>query len=582
MSLEKNSIQPYSLEQLRHSTAHLLAHAVFELFPETQLTIGPATPDGFFYDFLPRKNFKLEDLIPLEERMREITKRNLPLTHTHMSKQEARELFKNNPFKLELIDGIQEDVVGIAQQGEFLDLCKGGHVGSTGDIKFFKLHAISGSYWRADKNGTALQRINGTAFFSQEDLDNYERKKNDAIMYDHRKVGKQLDYFSFHDEGVGFPFFHAKGKIVLNTLRTFMQKTLQDAHYLEIETPMMLSDELWRCSGHYDFYRNNMYFSSIDEKHYAIKPMNCPGSIILYKERPRSYRELPLRLMEFGKVHRHELSGVLHGLFRVRAFTIDDTHIYCTLDQIEEEIIRNINVISTVMKKCGIDKLSVVLSTRPEKSMGSDEMWEKAVNGLKTALEKANLPYQLAEGDGAFYGPKIDLHIRDALNRTWQCGTFQLDMALPEKFELEYTAPDGSRKRPVMIHRTIYGSLERFFGVLIEHFAGRFPLWLSPLQVRLLTVADRHIEYAEKLLKKIREAGFHADVDHSGESVSKKVRNAQLTQINYILTVGDKEMENHTLNLRTRNNVVHGELKLDEFLQKIEKEKKERSLTSPF
>lgn len=549
MSLDKNNRQQYSLEQLRHSTAHLLAHAVFELFPDTQLTIGPATSDGFFYDFLPRKNFKLEDLAPLEQRMREIAQRDIPLTHTHMPKEQARELFKNNPFKLELIDGIEDDVVGIAQQGDFIDLCKGGHVASTGCIKFFKLYGISGAYWRANKSGTALQRINGTAFFSQEDLDDYERKKNDAIMYDHRKVGKQLDYFSFHDEGVGFPFFHPKGKIVLNTLRNFMQKTLQEAQYLEIETPMMLSDELWRCSGHYDFYRNNMYFSSIEEKNYAIKPMNCPGSILIYKERPRSYRELPLRLMEFGKVHRHELSGVLHGLFRVRAFTIDDTHIYCTLDQIEEEIIKNINVISTVMKKCGIDKLSVVLSTRPEKSMGSDQMWDKAINGLKTALEKANLPYQLAEGDGAFYGPKIGFEFIDSMDRVWGCGTIQLDFFQPQNFDLTYVSSQGTLERPVMLHQAIYGSLERFFGVLLEHGKGHLPFWLAPIQARILTISQEQLPAAQKLHTSLKPY-LRVEIDTSSETLASQIKDAQVTKIPWMLILGKKEVEQGTVTLR--------------------------------
>lgn len=549
---KKNITSSYTLEQLRHSTAHLLAHAVVELFPSTQLTIGPATTDGFFYDLLPTENFKLEDLPSIEKKMHEIAKRNLPITHFQMSKKEACELFKNNPFKLELINGITDETVGIAQQGDFIDLCKGGHVASTKQIKFFKLHAISGSYWRADKTNTALQRIHGTAFFTKEDLDLYEAKKEAAILYDHRKLGKQLDYFSFHDEGVGFPFFHHKGKIVLNALRHFMRSILQDAHYCEIETPTMLSDELWRCSGHYEFYRNNMYFSNIDEKNYAVKPMNCPGSILIYKERPRSYRELPLRLMEFGKVHRHELSGVLHGLFRVRAFTIDDTHIYCTLDQIEQEIVKNIGIVKKVMNKCGIDTLQIFLSTRPEKAMGSDQMWEAAINGLKNALDKAELPYTIAEGDGAFYGPKIEFKFTDSMDRVWTCGTIQLDFFQPENFNLTYVSSDGSLQRPVILHQAIYGSLERFFAVLLEHYKGHLPFWLSPVQARIIPVSTEQQEAAQKLYESLKHH-VRLEFIESNDSLSSQIKDAQINKIPWMLIIGKKEVENNTITIRHAN-----------------------------
>lgn len=559
----------YSLEQLRHSTAHLLAHAVSELFPDTQLTIGPATTDGFFYDFLPgTRNFKLEDLPILEERMHEIVKRDIPLEHRQIPKAEARELFKNNRFKLELIEGIPGDTVGIAQQGNFFDLCKGGHVASTGQLICFKLLGISGAYWRADRNNTPLQRISGTAFFSQPDLAAYEKRKEDALLYDHRRVGKQLDYFSFHDEGVGFPFFHHKGKIVLNALRHYMRKKLQEAQYCEIETPIMLSDDLWRCSGHYEFYKDNMYFSEIDEKNYAVKPMNCPGSILIYKERPRSYRELPLRLMEFGKVHRHELSGVLHGLFRVRAFTIDDTHIYCTLDQIEQEIVSNISIITTVMKKCGIDTLQIYLSTRPEKAMGSDQMWEKAIAGLKNALDKAGLPYTIAEGDGAFYGPKIEFKFTDSMDRVWTCGTIQLDFFQPENFDLSYVAPDGSLQRPVILHQAIYGSLERFFGVLLEHYKGHLPFWLSPIQARILPISQEQQDAAQKIYHQLKPH-LRIELNNNSESLAAQIKDAQLLKIPWMIIIGKKEVETNTITLRHSDGKQEFGITLEQLLERI-------------
>lgn len=394
--------------------------------------------------------------------MHEIAARKLPLTHKEISKKEAGELYKNNPFKLELINGLDGDMAGLSEQGDFFDLCRGGHVASTGDIKYFKLTSISGSYWRADRSGTALQRITGIAFLTQADMDEYLQHQEDVVKYDHRRLGKQLDLFSFQEEGVGFPFFHPKGKTVLNQLVMFMRSVLKKADYLEIETPIMLSDELWKRSGHYEFYKNNMYFSVIDEKNYAVKPMNCPGSILIYKDRPRSYRELPMRLFEFGKVHRHELSGVLHGLFRVRTFTIDDTHMYCTHEQIEEVILVSIKNLMMVMQTFGFDEVKVGLSTKPANAMGTDEFWQKAINGLKSGLEKAGVAYVVQEGEGAFYGPKIEFKIKDSMNREWQCGTIQLDLLQPENFDLNYVSAGGTLKRPVIIHQAIFGSLERF------------------------------------------------------------------------------------------------------------------------
>ena len=543
-------IHAEELQILRHSTAHLLAHATMELFPDTQLTIGPATEEGFFYDSLPTRNFRDEDLPVLEQRMREISSRNLPLTHKEITKAEARIIYKNNPFKLEMIDALPGDVVGLASQGDFHDLCRGGHVASTGDIKHFKLLNISGSYWRADRAGTALQRITGTAFLSQKEMEEHEQRILDAQMYDHRKLGKQLDYFSFHDEGPGFPFFHPKGKLVINLLIQYMRSLLKRTNHQEIETPLMLSDELWRRSGHYQFYQDKMYFSLIDERSFAIKPMNCPGSILIYNDRPRSYRELPLRLNEFGRVHRHELSGVLHGLFRVRAFTIDDTHIYCTPDQIEKEILTFLSMVMEVMKKFGFENLRVGVSTRPENSMGSDEAWEKATNGLISGLTTAGIPYTVQEGEGAFYGPKIEIKMKDSMNREWQCGTIQIDFFAAENFDLNYVAPDGTLKRPVILHQAVYGSLERFFGVVLEHYKGHLPFWLSPVQIRLLTVSDEQKPYAQELLDFLLKHNLRAELDNSSDTLSAQIKTAQLAKTPWMLVIGKKEAAEKTATLR--------------------------------
>ena len=558
------------LQKLRHSAAHLLAHAVMELYPDTQLTIGPATETGFFYDMLPTTNFKEADLAIIEKKMHEIAQRNLPIEHTQIPKEQARKIFKDNPFKMELIDNLEDATVGLATQGEFVDLCKGGHVTSTGDIKHFKLSSISGSYWRADRSGTALQRISGTAFLTKQAMEEQERKEQEAIQYDHRRLGKQLELFSFHDEGIGFPFFHPKGKIVLNELRNSMRKRLQTAGYQEIETPTMLSDELWRRSGHYNFYKDNMYFSEIDEKNYAIKPMNCPGSILIYKDRPRSYRELPLRLQEFGKVHRHELSGVLHGLFRVRSFTIDDTHIYCTIDHIEKEILNIITLIMQTMKQCGFDKIKVGLSTKPEKAMGDDVIWNKAIKGLTGALNSAGITYHINEGDGAFYGPKIDFTIEDSMGRQWQGGTIQLDFFQPENFDLNYVAPSGLLERPVMIHHAFYGSLERFFGVLLEHHKGHLPFWLSPIQARILTITDEQKPYAQQLLSVLKQHGLRVELDESSDPISAQIKDAQLKKIPWMLVIGKKEVENNTITLRYHDGKQEFGLTLEMLLQKIE------------
>ena len=558
------------LNKLRHSAAHLLGHAVLELFPDTQLTIGPATDTGFFYDFLPRVNFKESDLEIIIQRMQEIVARDLPLNHEEISKEKARELYKDNPFKLELIDGIPGETTGLATQGNFYDLCRGGHIERTSQLKFFKLTGLSGSYWRANRNGIALQRIGGVVFQTQEDLNLYEKQIEDAMMYDHRRLGKQLDLFSFHDEGVGFPFFHPKGKSVLNTMRSYMRNTLEKAGYLEIETPLMLSDELWKRSGHYAFYKDNMYFSNIDEKNYAVKPMNCPGAIIIYKERPRSYRELPLRLMEFGKVHRHELSGVLHGLFRVRSFTIDDTHFFCTLDQVQDEIITNINIVISVMKKFGFEKFKKVgLSTKPEKAMGDDASWEKAINALKNALEKAGIPFVIQEGEGAFYGPKIEFKVEDSMGREWQCGTIQVDFFAPINFDLHYVAQSGKLERPVMLHQAIYGSLERFLGVLLEHNKGHLPFWLSPIQAKILTISDDQSEYAKTILQQLQDLNIRSEIDSSSDPLPGKIKDAQLKKIPLMIIIGKKEQLSSTITFRYHDGKQEAAIPFDNLVTKI-------------
>lgn len=560
------------LKKLRHSAAHLLAHAVKELFPNTKLTIGPATEEGFFYDSLPEQNFKDEDLPAIEAKMHEIVTRDLPITHKQMPKDEARKLYKDNPFKLELIDEIPEDTVGIAQQGEFYDLCKGGHVDSTGQIKHFKLLNISGSYWRADKTKQALQRITGTAFFTQKELENFERRREEAIKYDHRRLGKELDLFSFHEEGVGFPFFHAHGKTILTVLTTHLRTLLAKYGYQEIATPMMLSEDLWKQSGHYEHYKDNMYFCTIEDKTYAIKPMNCPGAILIYRERPHSYRELPLRLAESGLVHRFELSGVLHGLFRVRAFTIDDGHIFCTEDQIEQEVFNTINSVYDLLSPFKFTKIIVGVATKPEDAMGSDALWNKATNALTNALDTSGHAYQIYEGEGAFYGPKIEFRIEDSMGRLWQCSTIQVDFFMPENFDLHYVTPEGTKARPVLIHRAIYGSFERFLGILIEHFKGKLPFWLAPVQIKVLTITDEQKEYAHNLMNTLQDHGLRVATDDSSDPIAGQIKRAQLEYIPWMIIIGKKEVEHQAIALRYLDGKQEFGLTLEQVLEKAKKE----------
>lgn len=560
------------LETVRHSAAHLLAHALSQLYPETKFTIGPATENGFFYDFLPKTNLKEEDLAAIEQRMRELAEQDIPLTHRQISKAEARTIFKNNPFKLELIDGIPEETVGLAEQGDFYDLCRGGHVASTGALKAFKLTGLSGSYWRADKKNQALQRISGIAFLTEKDLRVYEKQREEALKYDHRKLGKEMDLFSFQAEGVGFPFFHPKGQVVINALKDFMRSLLKTHNYQEICTPTMLSDELWKRSGHWAHYKENMYFSHIDEETYAIKPMNCPGAFLVYRSRPRSYRELPLRLSEFGHVHRHELSGVLHGLMRVRAFTQDDAHIVCTHDQVEQEIANGLNLVRTMLKKTGFDSMKVSLSTKPANAMGSDAIWEKATDALKKALEKNGIEYTLKPGEGAFYGPKIEIGIEDSLGRAWQCGTIQVDFFQPENFDLTYVAPSGAKERPVILHQAIYGSLERFFAILLEHHKGKLPFWLAPEQVRVLTITDDQKEYAQTLVDALKKVNVRVELDPSADPISGKIKAAQLDRVPWMLVIGAKEMEQGTVTLRHNDGKQEFGIKVDDIIARAQQE----------
>ncbi|MFC1842187.1 threonine--tRNA ligase [Candidatus Dependentiae bacterium] len=566
--------EKYTLDQLRHSTAHLLAQAVKELFPNTKLTLGPPTANGFFYDFLPEENFKEEDLEKISEKMREIVKRNLKITHEEISKEEAKKLYKDNPFKLELIENVPGDTIGLSRQGDFYDMCKGDHIPYTKMLKHFKLTNLSGSYWRADKKNQKLQRIFGIVFFSKEDLTNYEKLMEEAKLYDHRRLGKELDLFSFHEAGVGFPFFHPKGKTIINILTKFLRKKLEKEGYQEISTPIILSKKLWEQSGHYTHYKDNMYFCTIDEKINAVKPMNCPGTILVYKNRPHSFRELPLKYSEFGLVHRHELSGVLHGLLRVRAFTQDDAHVFCTEEQIEQEVLKLIKLVYFVLNQFDFKNIKVDLSTRPANSMGSDELWEKATKALKNALDKAKIPYTICEGEGAFYGPKIDFIIQDSMGREWQCSTIQADFFLPENFDLTYVASGGQKKRPVMLHRAIYGSFERFFAILLEHYKGKLPLWLAPVQARILTITDEQKPYAQALLEKLKKQGMRIELDESGEQISAQIKTAQLAKIPWMLVIGKKEVEKNTITLRYQSGKQEFGLTLEDLIKKFDAEGK--------
>lgn len=574
---------PEGKEVFWHTSAHLLAQAVLRLFPDAIPTIGPPIENGFYYDFA---NLQISDtdLPKIEKEMKNIVKENFQSQRQiFTNKEEALSHFPSNPYKRELIEGFDEDQKLTAyRQGEFFDLCRGPHLFSLGKIKALKVTKVSGAYWRGDAKNEMLTRIYGITFPEKQQLQKHLHLLEEAKKRDHKILGPKLGLFALKEEAPGMPFILPKGMFIWLQLIGLLRSRLEQANYEEIKTPIMLTKELWERSGHWEHYRDNMYTSIIDEREFAIKPMNCPGCMLYYKSGTHSYRDLPLRIAEIGQVHRYEASGAISGLLRVRCFHQDDAHVFMKPTDIESEILAIIQFADELYSTFGLD-YHLELSTRPEKgTIGSDEEWEHATNSLKKALDSSGRAYKINEGDGAFYGPKIDFHINDALNRTWQCGTIQLDMSLPERFDLEYTDSDGSRKRPVMIHRAIFGSIERFFGILIEHFGGRFPLWISPRQVRILTVADRHIPYAKELQSAIRGAGFQCELDESRESVSKKVRTAQIEQCNYIVTIGDEEKDHQSLNLRTRDNVRHGELQLEPFLNALKGEKETRALTSPF
>ncbi len=569
---------PEGLHAIRHTCAHVMAQAIQHLFPDVKFAIGPAIANGFYYDLDSEHTFTPEDLQAIEKEMAKIVKQNIPLQRAEIPRSEALAMFaaKDEKYKVELINDLPEDaIISTYTQGDFTDLCAGPHCPSTGRVKAFKLQSIAGAYWRGNEKNKMLQRIYGTAFPSKEELDAYLHMLEEAAKRDHRKLGKELDIFAIMDEGPGFPFFLPNGMTIRNELINYWRQVHRRYGYEEIKTPMILSRKLWETSGHWDHYKENMYFTQIDEQDYAIKPMNCPGGMLVYKLHPHSYKELPIRAGELGLVHRHELSGALHGLFRVRCFTQDDAHIFMMPSQIRSEIKNVITLFDEVYATFGL-KYHAELSTRPENSMGDDATWELATNGLREALEDCGLDYVVNEGDGAFYGPKIDFHLTDSIGRTWQCGTIQLDMQLPERFELTYTGEDGLKHRPVMIHRVVYGSIERFIGILIEHYAGAFPAWLAPCQVRILPITDKHVAYAKALADKMFDLGLRVHLDDRNEKLGYKIREAQVQKVPYTLVVGDKEVEEGTVNVRRRGAGDIGAMAQDAFITMLQEEIKEK------
>lgn len=557
-----------------HTSSHIMAQAVLRLFPEAKLAIGPAIDNGFYYDFDIENPFTPEDLDRIEAEMQNVIKEDWPLERFELPRQEAIKFMKekNQPYKIELIEALPEDaVISFYKQGEFVDLCAGPHLPSTGRVKAIKLLSVAGAYWRGDEHNKMLQRIYGISFPKKSMLDEYLSKLEEAKKRDHRKLGQELDLFSLHEEGPGFPFFHPKGMIIRNTLEDFWRKEHRKHGYEEIKTPIILNKELWIQSGHWDHYKDNMYFTKIDDQDYAIKPMNCPGSMIMYKRTMHSYKELPIRLCELGLVHRHEKSGVLHGLMRVRCFTQDDAHIFMLPSQVTDEIIGVIDLIDYFYSLFGF-KYHVELSTRPEDSMGTDEQWEMATEALKVALEKKGLKYKVNEGDGAFYGPKIDFHLEDSIGRTWQCGTIQLDFQMPERFDLTYIGEDSEKHRPVMLHRVIFGSIERFIAILTEHYAGAFPTWLAPVQVKILPITDRSLDYACKIQAQLEELDIRTELDNRNEKIGYKIRAAQMEKVPYMLVIGDKEVENSVVSVRSRVKGDTGSMSVGDFINTVEEE----------
>ena len=564
---------------LRHTAAHVMAQAIQHLYPGTKFAIGPAIDDGFYYDLESDHVFSQEDFAAIEKEMAKIAKANLPIEKKILSRNEALEFFRsrNQDYKVILIQDLPEDaIISTYTQGDFTDLCRGPHVRSTGKLKVFKLMTVAGAYWRGDEHNKMLQRIYATAFFDKEELDQFLFVRAEAEKRDHRKLGKQLNLFSFHEEGPGFPFFHPKGMVIRNELIAYERELFREFGYEEIMTPIILSKKLWLQSGHWDHYKENMYFTQIDEEDYAVKPMNCPGGILYYKTNQHSYRELPKRVGEFGIVHRHELHGALHGLFRVRVFTQDDAHIFMTQDQMKDEVIKTMEMYRKLYSVFGLE-YHVELSTRPENSMGSEELWEISTNALRDAVEAAGVSYVINEGDGAFYGPKLDFHIKDCLGRTWQCGTIQMDMQLPERFDVNYVGEDGEKHRAVMLHRAGYGSLERFIGILIEHFAGAFPSWIAPVQVKVVPVTEKHMNYARSVADALSASNVRVEIEEGNDTLGYKIRKAQMEKVPYTLVVGDKEMNGHTVSVRSRKNGDEGSLPVAVFVSNLIREIRDRS-----
>ncbi len=563
----------------RHTSSHILAQAVLRLFPNTKLAIGPAIENGFYYDFDSEHRFTEEDFDKIEKEMKKIVQENYDVEKFEMSRNEAIKFMeeKEENYKVELINDLPEDsILSFYKQGEFVDLCAGPHLPSTKPVKAIKILSVAGAYWRGNEKNKMLQRIYATSFPKQKMLDEYIERLEEAKKRDHRKLGKELDLFSIQEEGPGFPFFHPKGMILRNILEDFWRKSHAKRGYEEVKTPIILNEQLWHTSGHWDHYKENMYFTNIDSLDYAVKPMNCPGSLLVYKRKMYSYRDLPIRMAELGLVHRHELSGALHGLMRVRSFTQDDSHIYMLPEQIKDEIKGVIDFTDYMYGVFGF-KYHVELSTKPEKAMGSEEDWDMATNALKDALDEKNLPYKINEGDGAFYGPKIDFHLEDSIGRTWQCGTIQLDFQMPQRFDITYIGKDGEKHRPVMIHRVIYGSIERFIGILIEHFAGKFPSWIAPVQVKVLPIADKFHDYAKNVVKQLEDADIRVEFDDRNEKIGYKIREAQLQKVPYMIIIGEKEVESDAISVRSRDRGELGSQKLEMFIDSLNEEVKNKS-----
>ena len=560
------------IENIRHSLAHLLAMAVLEKFPEAKLGIGPIIENGFYYDF-GDISISPKDLPKLEKKIKDLIKKDIKFEREEIDAKKAKDTFTNQPYKIELINELKEKPT-IYKSGNFTDLCAGPHVKSTKEINpdAFKLTKIAGAYWRGSEKNPMLTRIYGLAFETKKELDEYLKILEEAEKRDHRKIGKELDLFSFHEEGPGFPFWHPKGTILYNQLEDYIRKENEKRGYNEIMTPIILNKKLWETSGHWEKFKEDMYFCEIDKQEFAIKPMNCPGGLLIYKEDMRSYKDLPMRFSEFGLVHRHELSGVLHGLFRVRSFIQDDAHSFCAPNQLNEEIIGMVDYAIDVYRKFGFDKYEIFIATRPEKYIGEEKVWERATDSLKNALNQKKINYKIKEGEGAFYGPKIEFNIEDAINRNWQLGTIQVDFSMPQRFEAFYIDDKGKKQTPVMIHRAILGSLERFIGILIEHYAGAFPFWLSPVQTQIIPVSEKFNDYGEKVLNELKENNIRAEIDKNNETLGKRIRNAEMQKIPYILVVGEKEKNDKTVTVRERNKEKQEIAKIEEFIKKIKKE----------